>query len=154
MLSEYTVFWHHPGGKCYGDAGWIRNPPQDNTGGGGAGNVTRAAGSADPVGGVNGLGGNGSGGSGGAGGTNPSSTTVVSQSTSNGNTTTTYSNGTVTIDYVDGSTKITLANGTVLWRLPGIETGGVVSTTGTINLGGVTTPPEVLGRINWREVRR
>ena len=47
-----------------------------------------------------------------------------------------------------------LSNGTVLWRLPGIETGGVVSTTGTISLGGVTTPPEVLGRINWREVRR
>ena len=68
--------------------------------------------------------------------------------------TSTYSNGTVTIDYTNGSTKITLQNGTVLWRLAGIDTGGVVNTSGGINLGGVTTPPEVLGRINWREVRR
>ena len=71
-----------------------------------------------------------------------------------GAVTTTFSDGTTTVDYTDGSTKITLSDGTILWRLPGIETGGVVSTSGTINLGGVTTPPEVLGRINWREVRR
>ena len=45
-------------------------------------------------------------------------------------------------------------DGTVLWRLQGIDTGGVVNTAGSINLGGVTTPPETLGRINWREVRR
>jgi hypothetical protein len=29
VLTEYTVFWHHPNGKCYGAVGWVRNPPED-----------------------------------------------------------------------------------------------------------------------------
>ena len=27
VLAEWTVFWHHPNGKCYGQAGWVPNPP-------------------------------------------------------------------------------------------------------------------------------
>jgi hypothetical protein len=29
VLAEYTSFWHHPNGKCYGVIGWLQNPPQD-----------------------------------------------------------------------------------------------------------------------------
>ena len=29
VLAEWTVFWHHPNGKCYGQAGWVPNPPQE-----------------------------------------------------------------------------------------------------------------------------
>ena len=33
QLAQYTIFWHHPNGKCVGDAGWVKNPPQDTSGG-------------------------------------------------------------------------------------------------------------------------
>jgi len=29
MLAQWTYFWHHPNGKCYGASGWVANPPQD-----------------------------------------------------------------------------------------------------------------------------
>jgi len=29
VLAEYTTFWHHPNGECYGDPGWVPDPPQD-----------------------------------------------------------------------------------------------------------------------------
>jgi hypothetical protein len=29
MLAQWTFFWHHPNGKCYGEGGWVPNPPQD-----------------------------------------------------------------------------------------------------------------------------
>ncbi|MBI5436343.1 MAG: hypothetical protein HY937_04460 [Nitrosomonadales bacterium] len=45
VYAEYTTFWHHPNGKCYGDAGWIKAPPQDNSS---SAPVTPAAGSTDP----------------------------------------------------------------------------------------------------------
>lgn len=31
VYGEYTTFWHHPNGKCYGTAGWTKAPPQDNS---------------------------------------------------------------------------------------------------------------------------
>jgi len=34
VLAEYTVFWHHPNGKCYADAGWVKDPPPDTAAGG------------------------------------------------------------------------------------------------------------------------
>ena len=151
VLAEYTTFWHHQSGKCYDAAGWIPNPDQD-TGNGNSSIANRAAGSQDPVGGVNGLGGTGGGGT---TGTGQGSATIVSQTTDakTGNVTTTYSDGTVTVDYPDGSTKITLQDGTVLYRLPGIDTGGSVDKAGAIGKP-LPSPAEVLGRINWREVRR
>ena len=147
VLGEYTAFWHHHNGGCYGDAGWTAAADQDTSNSSSA-NVSPPAGTGDPVA----PSGAGLGGGGGAG----TGVTITSSKTDSktGAVTTTFSDGTTTVDYTDGSTKITLSDGTILWRLPGIETGGVVSTSGTINLGGVTTPPEVLGRINWREVRR
>jgi hypothetical protein len=142
VLAEYTVFWHHPNGKCYGDAGWVQNAPQDFQGAATA--QTPAVGSSDPKDGIFG-----------AGGGSPTSPTVVKVVTNNdGSTTTTYSDGTVVITYPDGSTKTTLPDGTVVWSIPGVDTGGVVSSIGGIELGGVTTPPEILGRINWRQLGR
>ena len=33
VLAEYTLFWHHPNGKCYGEADWVPDPPlEDETG--------------------------------------------------------------------------------------------------------------------------
>ena len=29
LIGEYTVFWHHPNKKCLGEAGWVKDPPQD-----------------------------------------------------------------------------------------------------------------------------
>jgi hypothetical protein len=29
LIAEYTVFWHHPNKKCFGDSGWVKDPPQD-----------------------------------------------------------------------------------------------------------------------------
>lgn len=46
VVAEYTVFWHHPNLKCYGDAGWVKAPPEEarSTLGG----LTPAPGSEDP----------------------------------------------------------------------------------------------------------
>jgi Neisseria PilC beta-propeller domain len=45
VLAEYTTFWHHPNGKCYGDAGWTKTPGPDT---GSSSAITRAPGSTDP----------------------------------------------------------------------------------------------------------
>ena len=139
VLAEYTTFWHHPNGLCYGASSWVPNPAEDNTSDAKAG--TPAVGSSDPKGTF-----------GGTGGTLPP-TVVRVVSNPDGSVTVTYSDNTVVITYADGSSKTTLPNGTVAWTIPGIDTGGVVNLEG-IDTGGVTTPPEVLGRINWREPRR
>jgi len=32
LLAEWTVFWHHKiNGKCLGEAGWVKDPPEDLT---------------------------------------------------------------------------------------------------------------------------
>ena len=63
QLAQYTMFWHHPNGKCYGDVGWVKNPPEDLSGTPGA-SATAAPGAADPKDGAFG----GSGGAVGSGG--------------------------------------------------------------------------------------
>lgn len=50
VLGEYTMFWHHPNGRCYNQSGWVPNPPQDRSGGGGG---SPPRGSGDPTGTVN-----------------------------------------------------------------------------------------------------
>lgn len=47
LLAEWSTFWHHPNGKCMGDAGWTSTPPQD-TSASSAKFTTPAAGSEDP----------------------------------------------------------------------------------------------------------
>jgi Neisseria PilC beta-propeller domain len=32
QLAQYTYFWHHPNGKCYGVSGWTKAPPQSTDG--------------------------------------------------------------------------------------------------------------------------
>ncbi len=140
VLAEYTAFWHHPNGKCYGDAGWVINPPQDFTSDANAG--TPAAGSSDPRDGV----------FGGAGDQAPTVVSVVTNP--DGSTTTTYSDGTVVIDYPDGSQQVTHSDGTVSWNIPGIDTGGEVTSEGVVDPGGESGPAFPTGRINWRQLGR
>jgi uncharacterized repeat protein (TIGR01451 family) len=47
VLAEYTLFWHHPNGKCYGQSGWVPNPPLESESG-----IPdpRPSGTADPTG--------------------------------------------------------------------------------------------------------
>ena len=44
QLAQYALYWHHPNGKCYGDAGWVKNPPQDMTGSDAAAKTARSRG--------------------------------------------------------------------------------------------------------------
>ena len=47
VLAEWTYFWHHNNGKCYGDAGWVQDPPEDFGASGRA--LVPASGSTDSV---------------------------------------------------------------------------------------------------------
>jgi Tfp pilus tip-associated adhesin PilY1 len=31
LFGEWTVFWHHPNGECFHEAGWVKDPPEDLT---------------------------------------------------------------------------------------------------------------------------
>ncbi len=48
QLAQYTMFWHHPNGYCYGNAAWTKTPPPDTKSD--AKPLTPAAGSDDPKG--------------------------------------------------------------------------------------------------------
>ncbi len=50
VLAEYTIYWHHPNGKCYGKSGWIQDAPEDTISDATA--KTKAVGSADPMDGI------------------------------------------------------------------------------------------------------
>jgi len=80
VLAEYTSFWHHPNGLCYGQSGWVADPPEDFVSDATA--KTPAAGSADPKDGVFSAG----------------LAIVSTETTVSGNTTTTVTT------YSDGST--------------------------------------------------
>jgi hypothetical protein len=145
VLAEYTSFWHHPNGKCYGGAGWIKNPPQDPDSS--AKTATRAPGSADPTDGIF------------AGGSAIASvvTTTVGNTTT---TTTTYASGKTYIykeeTLADSSTKITqiLPDGTTIVTIIGGD--------GSDSLGDAVSPPlspfeEPAGTVTgqreaWREL--
>lgn len=141
VLAEYTTFWHHPNGYCYGDAGWTKNPGADN---GSSTLTTKAAGSTDPK-------------IGSLGAVTPGTTTTT-VSNADGTTTTTtvvvvlnsdgtYTTTTTTTNSGGGGSSTTVSTS------HSIEIGGSVDSSGAIG-GGVTTPLEALGRVNWRELRR
>ena len=46
VLAEYSTFWHHPNGKCYGAVDWTKLAPQDSNSSSPSG--TPATGSSDP----------------------------------------------------------------------------------------------------------
>ena len=173
VLAEYTTFWHHPNGTCYGESGWTKLAPQD-TGSGNAG--TPAAGSTDPKVGAFGVPVTTAGGT----STYPPDSTAVNNS--DGTTTTTTVTVTVTTN-ADGSTttsKKTDKNTTYTrdggGGGGGVMTGGLLCPAGTVctppppppcPAGTVCTPPpcttyaagvcgpgSALGRINWRELQR
>jgi hypothetical protein len=134
VLAEYTSFWHHPNGKCYGKLGWVPNPPQDFTGNSKA---AKSNDGTDPKG-VFGQGGS------------PGPTVVTN---ADGSVTTTYADGTVVIRYPDGRVKTTLPGGEVVWRIPGVDLVGAVDLLGGGG-GPGPVPGELPERINWRELRR
>lgn len=126
LLAEYTMFWHHPNDKCMADSGWSMAPPEDTVSDAVA--ADPATGSADPADGTFGISEitypGTDGGSGGTGGGTGGSGGSGGSGTTGSGITT------------------------------GIVTGGQVDVDGVVFTGGVTTPPEVLGRVNWRELRQ
>jgi Tfp pilus tip-associated adhesin PilY1 len=139
VLAEYTMFWHHPNGKCYGAAGWVPNPPEDISAS--SKGTTRAAGSMDPTDG--------------AFGAAPAGVTVTGiTSTVSGNVTT------IVVSYSDGkkdTTVITVnADGTESVTMT--DRAGTITTGTRMSSGSLgSAPQEILQpsrRINWREVVR
>ena len=140
VLAEYTMFWHHPNGKCYGEAGWVPNPPEDNSAPSSK-TAARAAGSMDP--------------SEGAFVAAPAGVSVT------GTTTTVNANvTTIVVSYSDGKTErtvITVNNdGTESVSMTGRD--GTTTTGTRMSAGSLgSAPQEILQpsrRINWREVVR
>jgi Neisseria PilC beta-propeller domain len=139
VLAEFTTFWHHPNGFCYGDADWTKTPRADASS---SSEITKVAGSADPKIGNLGVGA-------------PPSAGSSSVTNADGSVTTT----TITYDVTGGgytTLVVTIKDGVETSRTEthtgqGIDTGGAVDNSGIIG-GGVVTPLEALGRVNWREL--
>lgn len=139
VLAEFTTFWHHPNGLCYGSTSWTKAPGPDT---GGSTLISKVAGSTDPKIGNLGV------------GTLPTagSTSVTN---ADGSVTTT----TIVLDIIGGgyTTIIEIVNNGVVTShteahtSATIDIGGAVDSSGIVG-GGVTTPLEALGRINWREL--
>jgi Tfp pilus tip-associated adhesin PilY1 len=140
QLAQYTIFWHHPNGKCYGDAGWgttaaIAYPDEA----GAAKSAAVAAGSDDPTDGTfEGIGGGtGTGGTtGGSGGTN----TTVQYIT--------LADGTVITQTITKN-----ADGTITVTLVGPD-GQPITFTLTQPAGRQHDTRITSGRMSWRELVR
>lgn len=143
VLAEYSTFWHYKAypDRCYGTSSWTKLMPPDTRPCGDKESTTTkicdpeksSANGTDPK--IGAFGG------GTGGGVPPGSDIQSIEVTEN-------ADGTVTVvtTYKDGTTSTTIID-------HGVSTGGAVGG-GGVNLGGVTTPPEVLGRVNWREMRQ
>ena len=140
LLAEYTMFWHHSNGKCYGDAGWVANAPEDVSPSNSRG-TSRATGSADPT--------DGAFVAAPAGVTVSTTTTTVS-----GNVTT------IVVLYSDGKTEITVvtANSNGTESVSMTDRAGTNSTATRMSSGSLgQANEEVLQgsrRLNWRELVR
>jgi len=140
QLAEYTVFWHHPNGKCYGDSGWgttaaIAYP--DSASSPSASAV--APGSDDPTGGTfSGTG--GSVGGTGTGGSSSGPTSTVTYTFADGSsvtqTTTKNADGSVTV------TRVYSFGGTETFVIPPSSGGRQADTRAKT------------GRVSWREAIR
>jgi hypothetical protein len=146
LIAEYTIFWHHPNNLCFGDTGWTRTPPQDNSASDAVAGTKAEAG--DPSG-VFGGADNGT-------GSNPvltPGTTTTTVTNANGSQTTTT---VVIVANVSGgytvTTTVTTVPASALATSTGIVTGGAVGTTGRIDTGGIDKNAATLGRITWREL--
>jgi hypothetical protein len=138
LLAQYTMFWHHPNGKCVGQAGWVKNPPQDTSGASGS-PTTAAPGADDPK---DGTFGNIGGTSGGPtqGGTTGGPTSTVVYTFADGSTVTQ-----TTTRNADGSTTISRV----------YENGTIESYTIPPSSGGKQADARAkTGRVSWREMVR
>lgn len=143
VLAEWTVFWHHPNGKCMMDSGWTSSPPQDTSASDPSTYSTPAAGSSDPQDGdfV-------------AGGSVVSTTTTEDGDTTT--VTTTYSDGVVltvvTVENADGTitvtTTYTAADGTIISS----QVSTTVQPGSSIGEGGEQINSYSYGRQSWREL--
>lgn len=138
QLAQYTTFWHHPNKICYGQSGWVPNPPQDFS----APSLPSAAapGADDPkdgdfgaIGGVSSGGGTGTGGVAG-----PSSTVTYTFADGSSVTQTTVRNpdGSVTV------TRVYSYGGTESFVIPPSSGGKQADTRAKT------------GRVSWREMIR
>jgi hypothetical protein len=147
VLVEYTVYWHHPNGLCYGSVGWSKAPARESTTG------TPSAvlpGSTDPkIGNLSGTG----------GGTVTSVTRVVT-----GNVTVvtiTYSSGatatiTTTVN-ADGSTTVVTRDADCVTAGSGCTgvTNKIRKDDGNIITGGDERGTRArTGRVSWHELIR
>lgn len=151
VLLEYTLFWHHgPNGQkpCYGESGWVKNPPEDTSGGGGA--KFKEDGSADPT-------------SEDTGGEEPETITIINWVTTTVTDTTTTGNfvtTTTTITYSDDKTHTTVIkdNGDGTETVTITDRDGVKTEVTRAGSGYLKSAPDELlkksGRINWREIFR
>lgn len=134
VLAEYTTFWHHPNGKCYGDAGWTKSPEADNSS---SKPIPRVNGSTDPkIGDLGGIGG---------GCSSPNITTI------SGNVTTVAAScnddTVVTTINADGSVTIVTTKDGV------ITTQFIPSPKGTVKTGGDERGAQArTGRLSWQQL--
>jgi hypothetical protein len=141
QIAQYTIFWHHPNGKCYGAAGWgttaaIAYPDKA----GSATSVSKAPGSSDPTDGSFTGGGSGTGtgtGTGGGSGSGSNSTT----------TTITLDDGTTVVETIthnaDGTITVTMCS-----------TSGCTTFTLRPTTAGKEKDDRPWGRVSWKELIR
>lgn len=142
VLAEYTTFWHHPNGLCYGVAGWTKAPAADTSGctpiTGQTYCTAPASGSTDPkIGDLSGTGG-----------------TVDTVETIGNTTTITYTDGTqatiVRTTNADGTVTIVTTD-----ALGTVTTEVVANTSGNVLTGGDERGSQArTGRVSWHELIR
>jgi hypothetical protein len=145
VLAEYTVFWHHPNGACYGDSKWVANPPQD-TSESNAKTKTAATGSSDPKDGSFTY-------------AVPDNVTVVSITTTVSNSSTGPTTTTVTRYSDDLSSSVSVTdNGDGTETTTSTNRGGQTISSrrsvGSLSLKGAEEMLAATRRINWREIVR
>ena len=139
VLAEYSVYWHHPNEKCYGNSGWVASAPEDFTSD--ARRKTPASGASDPKDGLFGL--------------TPAGVTITNVGTTVNGTTTT-----VLVDYSDGkkTTTVIKANGDGTEQVTLTDRDGKVTSATRMSASSLGRAPEEIlqgsRRINWREVVR
>jgi Neisseria PilC beta-propeller domain len=136
VLAEYTTFWHHPSGKCYGDAGWTKAPVADTSS---SSLQTKAAGSTDPkLGDLSGTSGTECA---------TSVTTIVGNVTTVTATCSGITTTVVTTLNADGSkTIVTNTNGVITVQI-------VPNTDGAVKTGGDERGVQArTGRLSWQEL--
>ncbi len=139
VVAEYTTFWHHPNGKCYGAAGWVPNAPEVFTLSGKT--ATAAHLSTDPKDGSFGV--------------PPTGVTVTATATTTVDNTTT-----IVVTYSDNkkATTVITTDSDGMEQVVMTDRDGTVTTGTRMSAGSLGRAPEEnlqpSRRINWREMVR